>query len=342
MSRRVHSRSARRGFTLIELLVVISIIGVLVGLLLPAVQSAREAARRAQCVNNLKQIALATLSYESFWSSLPASGWLQCVSPTVGPYNADGSLNVSECLFVDLLPYLEQRPLASAMNYSVNVFTAINATISATGLSVLWCPSDAGVEQSRALPDGNFYDPGIFPMFYTSYAYNLGTWWQYPKFNFLMTGPFMGVATIRLAAVLDGTSNTLAFAEHTRTILAPDDQLNFHWWTSGFFSDTGFHTLYPINPQRLMSTTTDIGSDPYLFAASSRHPGGANFAMLDGSVRFLKDTIDSWKPDPITGLPPGVNFGDEHKVLIGPAMRLGVYQKLSTCNGGEVISADSY
>ena len=90
-----------------------------------------------------------------------------------------------------------------------------------------------------------------------------------------------------------------------------------------------------------MSTTTGEGTSLYLrrIEPASRR---RNFAFLDGSVRFLKDTIDSWKPDPITGLPPGVTFGDEHKVLIGPAMRLGVYQKLSTRNGGEVISADSY
>jgi prepilin-type N-terminal cleavage/methylation domain-containing protein/prepilin-type processing-associated H-X9-DG protein len=341
MARRLRSCAAS-GFTLIELLVVIAIIAVLVGLLLPAVQSAREAARRTQCVNNLKQIALATLNYEASWSTLPAAGWLQRVSQTVGLYNADGSLNVSEDLFVDILPYLEQQPLANAMNYSVNVFTAINATLSATGMSGLWCPSDAGIEQSMALPDGNFYDAGVFQMYYTSYGFNLGTWALRPSFNSFMNGPFLGHATLRLATVTDGASNTFAFAEHTRSILGPDDQLNEHWWPSGYFNDSGFHTLFPINPERIMSTTTAAGTDPYISGASSQHPGGCNFAFLDGSVRFLKESIDSWKIDSATGLPAGISFDSNGLVHVAPGTRFGVYQALSTRSGGEVISADSY
>ena len=144
-------RAEQDGFTLIELLVVITIIGLLVALLLPAVQAAREAARRIECTNNLKQIALATLNYESVWSTLPRGGFLQSPAAGVGPVNPDGSLNVSGNLFLSLLPHLEQRPLYNAMNFDVNVFTAINATVSATGVNTLWCPSDPGVERA---PDG--------------------------------------------------------------------------------------------------------------------------------------------------------------------------------------------
>ena len=147
MSRRLRSRAAGRGFTLIELLVVISIIGVLVGLLLPAVQSAREAARRMQCTNNLKQIVLATHGYIDVWSTLPRGGFLQRISAGSGLYDSTGSPYLSGGVFLGLLPYLEQRPLYDAMNFQVNIFTAINATVSATGIATLWCPSDSGDER---------------------------------------------------------------------------------------------------------------------------------------------------------------------------------------------------
>ena len=126
---------------------VISIIGVLVGLLLPAVQSAREAARRIQCTNNLKQIVLATHSYVDVWSTLPRGGFLQQISAGSGLYDSAGNPYLSGGVFLGLLPYLDQRPLYDAMNFQVNIFTAINATVSATGIATLWCPSDYGDER---------------------------------------------------------------------------------------------------------------------------------------------------------------------------------------------------
>ena len=78
------------------------------------------------------------------------------------------------------------------MNFNVNVFTAINATVSATGVNTLWCPSDPGVGDRQTVPDGDFYDPGPFTMNYSSYSGSMGTWWMRPKNNALMNGPFLG------------------------------------------------------------------------------------------------------------------------------------------------------
>jgi prepilin-type N-terminal cleavage/methylation domain-containing protein/prepilin-type processing-associated H-X9-DG protein len=341
--------SGRRGFSLIELLVVISVIAILVGLLLPAVQSAREAARRIQCTNNLKQITLATLHYENVWATLPRDGFLQQVSAGSGYYDSAGNPYISGGVFVLLGPYLDQKPLYDAMNFDVHIWTAINATISATGLSTLWCPSDPGVSNPRTVPDGSFYDPGPFTMNYTSYAGNCGTWnlgWI-PQSNGQLNGLFLKEAAVRMASVTDGTSQTMAFGEKAQAILPPADQLCWHWWTSGWVSDTQFITLYPMNPQRTMADISDFqGNDSYISAASSQHPGGCHFAFLDGSVRFLKETIACWPINPATGLPPGISL-DPIKpsvvnVRVAPGTQFPVYQALSTRNRGEVIDAGSY
>jgi prepilin-type N-terminal cleavage/methylation domain-containing protein/prepilin-type processing-associated H-X9-DG protein len=343
MARRLQSCAAAPGFTLIELLVVISIIGVLVGLLLPAVQSAREAARRIQCTNNLKQIVLATHGYMDVWSTLPRGGFLQQISAGSGLYDPSGGPYISGGVFLGLIPYMEQRPLYDAMNFQVNVFTAINATVSATGIATFWCPSDDGTSDPQTLRDGDFYDPGSFTMNYTSYAGNLGTWhmsWA-PQYNDRLNGLFNADGAVRDTSVTDGRSNTMAFSEHARGLLAPDDRIEEHWWPSGYLSDTLFITLYPMNPQKTATNLLDF-EHAFVLTASSQHPGGCNFAFLDGSVRFLKETIDCWKIDPATGLPSGISFDSTGLVHVVPWTRFGVYQALSTRNGGEVISADAY
>jgi prepilin-type N-terminal cleavage/methylation domain-containing protein/prepilin-type processing-associated H-X9-DG protein len=341
---------ARGGFTLIELLVVLAVIGILVGLLLPAVQAAREAARRVQCTNNLKQLTLAAHNYADAWSTLPRGNYAQSVAVGIGPFNPDGSPNLSASLFVSLLPYMDQGPIYNAMNLDINIFTAINGTVSAVGINTLWCPSDPGLADPQTLPDGSFYDPGPFTMYYSSYAGSLGTWHLHPKFNALMNGVFRGLDPIALASISDGLSQTFVFGEHSRAILSPDDQPWWHWWTSGDSGDTLLQTLYPMNPQRTMADVPEnppaaggaVGIPPYLIAASSQHPGGCHFAFMDGSVRFLKETIDCWRIDPATGLPKGVSYDAQGRPRVAPRVGIPVYQALSTRNGGEVIDAQAY
>jgi prepilin-type processing-associated H-X9-DG protein len=170
--------------------------------------------------------------------------------------------------------------------------------------------------------------------------YNAG----YPR----NVGP--GWPCVSIAGITDGTSSTMAFAERAHGKLGPDDQIWWNWWTSGNYGDTLFCTFFPPNPfDRAQNnyndgwrTSLDGGCSAHVASASSYHPGGVNVAFCDGSVRFLKDSIDSWKNDPTTGMPAGVTrTADTHVYVFGPGARVGIYQALSTCNGGEVIDAAS-
>jgi prepilin-type processing-associated H-X9-DG protein len=162
-----------------------------------------------------------------------------------------------------------------------------------------------------------------------------------------------GVVTI--GTVTDGTSNTIAFGEHAHGLLSKTDPeqsfFKWNWWISGNYGDTAFTSFYPINIQKKGQNWGDgISAGAYteggafLNAATSFHPGGANFAFCDGSVRFLKDTISTWLLD-ATGTPLGATMNASTFVwsVSDPTQfRPGVYQALSTANGGEVVSADQF
>ena len=229
----------RRGFTLIELLVVIAIIAILIALLLPAVQSAREAARRFQCANNLKQIVLALHNYESANGSFPMGFCWQWYNDGNGYTDAAGPL-------VRLTQFIEQSAIYNAMNFSIPIYYSANTTVCGTGLSVLWCPSDGSIVNLRYTinPAPATYDGGPLPMTYSSYAGSLGTWTYFPMTGTgadqtqlgLMNGMFQyigmvpgvnpfiiggtsypnsgSVSPVKIASITDGLSNTIAFSEH--------------------------------------------------------------------------------------------------------------------------------
>jgi prepilin-type processing-associated H-X9-DG protein len=334
---------------LIELLVVIAIIAVLIGLLLPAVQSAREAARRAQCVNNLKQIALAAHSYLDVTGALPQGIPFQ-VDANNPAGTAFGQVLTNHSVFASMLPQLEQQAAFNLINFSISIGNAQNFTVLGIGISTLWCPSDFKVAETVTLPDGWGLDPGSATIHFTSYAGNAGTWFLWYQQDFppqrTANGLFYIRSAVTLAQIVDGTSNTLAFSERAHSLLDPDAAMWWHWWASGGFDDSLFCTLFPMNPFRRIGKDLGENGDGrtqgWLGAASSMHPGGANFALMDGSVRFLRDSINTWPYNQLTGLPVGVTFDPIGPFKLAPGVRFGVYQALSTRNGGEVISADAY
>jgi prepilin-type processing-associated H-X9-DG protein len=328
---------------LIELLVVMAIIGILVTLLLPAVQSARETSRRSRCANNLKQIALATLNYENTWH----------VFPQGVHFNNAGNGNLgwsTTSLFVALCPFFEQQNVFNATNFDWNGWSPANTTIHKISLEVLVCPSDYKAYDAYVLPAGNLLDlwylyQGDLPYRITSYSGNAGTWFVHSRDQADLAqcnGIFYRWSQVALAGIEDGTSQTVAFSEHAtpRVPYAPDVAFD---WTDAWYGSTLFTSFYPINPFTKVQDIPidDVLPSPYHSAASSMHPGGVNVSMMDGSVRFMKDTIDSWPINPGTGWPVGVSR-DHWTYRMAPGTRFGVWQALTTRAGGEVISAESY
>jgi prepilin-type N-terminal cleavage/methylation domain-containing protein/prepilin-type processing-associated H-X9-DG protein len=312
------------GFTLIELLVVIAIIAVLISLLLPAVQSAREAARRAQCVNNLKQIALAANNYESTNGCFPGgsySGQNGFNPPHWGTYPENWSV------FVRMLPFFEQAPMYNAVNFNLSSSDVNNLTICGVRVASLICPSDTQNDtisipstqaSSNVTPGWSFnlipsgvnavfpLPPGNWLQAFSSYAGNAGTF-TFGYSNLMSTSilsNFNGViyndSSVKISAVTDGTSNTFIFGEHSKGLLFkldPGYAVSDNSWNSGRWYDTLFSTLYPLNAGNGNNVGFGGGTnDSYYFptTAGSFHPGGANFAFCDGSVHFLKNTTSSW------------------------------------------------
>jgi prepilin-type N-terminal cleavage/methylation domain-containing protein/prepilin-type processing-associated H-X9-DG protein len=372
-------RSLKRGFTLIELLVVIAIIGVLIALLLPAVQAAREAARRAQCTNNLKQLALATATYENQNGSYPYGfAWQWCPADTL----CAGSVGNHHGPIIALLPFLEQQPVFNAYNSMGPMWIDSNMTVTATGVSTIWCPSDGSISNaSHTYGPGEIYNNLPHTMRYSNYKANMGYWTcgvtGAPNSNpstadrlawiTKQNGPIVSIgyggaievilpsragahrSSVKVAEVTDGTSNTMLWGEHAHGLLAKNDYdpgtfFDWGWWNSGNLGDTMFTVYYPPNFQRRGPNIAGLDqAGAYINGASSFHPGGVNCAMADGSVKFVKDSVDSWTLNPSTGFPLGVTTTGANCVYVTPpGTKIGVWQAIGSIAGNEVVSAADY
>jgi prepilin-type N-terminal cleavage/methylation domain-containing protein/prepilin-type processing-associated H-X9-DG protein len=324
-------RPPKSGFTLVELLVVITIIGILISLLLPAVQAAREAARRMQCANNLKQIALALHNYHSANGSLP-----------VGSYNCCwGTWHLAA------FPHLDQQNAFDSYDHrkyssDSRYWSTQNRLVNGKRWSILTCPSDTPctnnlgiVEHNYAANNGN-----------TGYLNTPAGWNSSPpvadyagvKYGggpFIMSGggPQLGESqypqdaiVVSFDAIFDGLSNTLLVAEIRQGANGSSDYRGMTSWGPGSFFTTYLapNSAQPDvaqnsgycghgDPDFPCSPTSHSASQPMAMAARSRHPGGVQAALCDGSVRFISNNI-----------------------------LLSVWQAIGTTRGNEAISADAF
>lgn len=323
---------ARIGFTLVELLVVIAIIGILIALLLPAVQAAREAARRAQCTNNLKQIGIGLHNYHDTFKVFPPAllnSGRQSASSVLTQWRADQQV-LNTTGWALLLPFMEQTALADLYNYNLcscssnptsgrtiaDPTAAINEPACTSRLTMLECPSADTLGQQRNYQPGAGGTYSMRNAWRTNYVFCAGVFHDSSQFYSSYTGDvrrgMFGInGAARLAEVRDGTSNSIACGEavggnnKTSTQYGPWGLTGTHTSCIGRVSgSTNARPLristqqeadnYKINADYVNTAGTVYKGRTYAWVFSSLHPGGANFVFGDGSTRFITETVDQF------------------------------------------------
>jgi prepilin-type N-terminal cleavage/methylation domain-containing protein len=312
----------RRGFTLIELLVVIAIIAILIGLLLPAVQKVREAANRAQCLNNLKQMGVALHHYHDDYQSFPPGEVSQLVDPTwrmpAGQCNAfPAELGPGWSLFAFLLPYIEQGPLYNSINLNLPIMHPSNAAARRTSVKTYLCPSDPGPTTAliNVTTCGNPPVPSNTPVFLTdaapsSYVGCLGGGktgdadygcYEYQPFN----GVFHRNSHVRIADITDGTSTTIGigerssdFVQSTWAGVVPGGEIIYNQTNPPPQFDRSLNQpcqnwrppITAVVVHGRMYKPNDVNGSPASFHGA--HLNGCHFVLMDGSARFIQGSID--------------------------------------------------
>jgi prepilin-type N-terminal cleavage/methylation domain-containing protein/prepilin-type processing-associated H-X9-DG protein len=320
----------RRAFTLIELLVVIAIISVLIALLLPAVQAAREAARRASCVNNLKQLGIALHNYHDTMGAFPP-GYLSIMDPVTFDNDGPGWGWAARAL-----NQMEQSPLFNSINFVLGIEFPANQTARLTVVASFLCPTDAFAQPTFTVVDattsGTTVGASICDVASSNYPGSVGSGDPSSLYPFIIddddgppgrdngNGIFFRNRSVNIASITDGTSQTFMVGERSQNLARAT-------WTgavtnaavplvalqagAGFDPEGGgalvlAHTGENHGPN---APSGQAHGDQYW----SLHPGGANFAFADGSVRFIKEQVG-----------------------------FKVFQSLATRNSGEVLSSDQF
>ncbi len=298
-------RSRRSGFTLVELLVVIAIIGILVGLLLPAVQAAREAARRMQCSNNLKQIGLALHNYESAHRRFPPG----FISTVTGTWSGLGNDPIPEAgpgwsFFAMILPHLEQTSLHSSIDFNSPITSPVNQIARSTAVSSYQCPSDSWNEPVIVWPTSL----GIRDLAHCSYIGSLGggnpahapaytAMYEESPFN----GMFHRNQAIRHSEITDGTSQTIGLGERA-SMFAPNGWAGVIPTAQTVFSPIIAQQRRQVvgqtaRPAITMTTVHVRSGGPNAPTGSpggfwSPHSGGCLFLLMDGSTHPISTNVD--------------------------------------------------